>query len=122
MMAKMRWRMRISTGTVIFHSNKNDQSSKFVLCHMVQYVCKAVFSAENMNYIAVAPFDAEYDEVFLYRLKEINGEDLILDNILDKQEFNLAIYVYEVVTAENGYKNRDKMISFTFNKKLLQSK
>lgn len=42
-----------------------------------------------------------------------------MDNLLNfKQEFNLAIYVYEVVTAENGYKNRDKMISFTFNKKL----
>lgn len=73
----------------------------------------------NKNcFVAVAPFDSEYDEVFLYRLEEINGEDLILDNILDKQEFNLAVYVYEVVTAENGYKNRDKMISFTFNKKL----
>ena len=42
-----------------------------------------------------------------------------MDNLLNfKQEINFAVYVYEVVTAENGYKNRDRVTLFAFNKKL----
>ena len=42
-----------------------------------------------------------------------------MDNLLNfKQEINFAVCVYEVVTAENGYKNRDRVTLFAFNKKL----
>ena len=53
-----------------------------LLCGVV-----AIFPVEDKDYIALEPMDQEKDEVFLYRLKHNDIEDIVLENIEDDEEF-----------------------------------
>ena len=53
-----------------------------LLCGVV-----AIFQVEDKDYIAMEPMGQESDEVFLYRLKHNDIEDIVLENIEDDEEF-----------------------------------
>ena len=50
----------------------------------------AIFQVEDKDYIAMEPMGQEKDEVFLYRLKHNDIEDIVLENIEDDEEFESA--------------------------------
>ena len=61
-----------------------------LLCGVV-----AIFQVEDKDYIALEPMGQETDEVFLYRLKHNDIEDLVLENIEDDEEFESASNAFD---------------------------
>ena len=56
-----------------------------LLCGVV-----AIFQVEDKDYIALDPLGREANEVFIYRFKHNDIEDLVLENIEDDKEYELA--------------------------------
>jgi uncharacterized protein YrzB (UPF0473 family) len=55
----------------------------------------AIFQVQDKDYIALEPMGKETDEVFLYRLKHNDIEDLVLENIEDDKEFELVSNAFD---------------------------
>ena len=63
-----------------------------LLCGVV-----AIFPVEDKDYIALEPMGQEKDEVFLYRLKHNDIEDIVLENIEDDEEFQSASNAFDAL-------------------------
>ena len=66
-----------------------------LLCGVV-----AIFPVEDKDYIALDRLDQEADEVFLYRLKHNDIEDIVLENIEDDEEFESASNAFDELLDE----------------------
>ena len=73
-----------------------------LLCGVV-----AIFPVEDKDYIALDPLEQETDGVFLYRLKHKNIEDLVLENIEDEKEFELASNAFNELLDDEWWDEED---------------
>ena len=73
-----------------------------LLCGVV-----AIFRAEDKDYIALEPMGQETDEVYLYRLKHNDIEDLVLENIEDDKEYELASNTFDGLLDEEWLDEED---------------
>ena len=67
----------------------------------------AIFQVEDKDYIAMEPMGQEKDEVFLYRLKHKDIEDLVLENIEDDKEFELASNAFNELLDDEWWDEED---------------
>ena len=73
-----------------------------LLCGVV-----AIFQVEDKDYIALEPMGQEKDEVFLYRLKHNDIEDLVLENIEDDEEFESASNAFDELLDDEWLDEED---------------
>ena len=73
-----------------------------LLCGVV-----AIFPVEDKDYIALDSLEQETDGVFLYRLKHKNIEDLVLENIEDEKEFELASSAFNELLDDEWWDEED---------------
>ena len=55
---------------------------------------ETVFTVDDMDYVALKPYDSEIGGVYLYRFSQADG-DISLTNIEDEEEFELVADTYD---------------------------
>ena len=63
----------------------------------------AIFPVQDKDYIALLPLNEESEEVFLYRFKHNNEDDLELENIEDDEEFELVADAYDALVDDEEF-------------------
>ena len=61
----------------------------------------AIFPVQDKDYIALLPLGVEDAQVYLYRFKHNDDEDLELENIEDNAEFDAVADAYDALVAED---------------------
>ncbi len=80
----------------------NDMTITLTLEDDTELLCGvvAVFSAQDKDYIALLPFEEETNNVFIYRFKQADNGEPILENIEDDEEFELAADAFDALTED----------------------
>lgn len=60
----------------------------------------SVFSVEDRHYIALLPIYTPDPDVFLYRIKASEIEEIEFENIDDEEEFDKAAEAYDALADE----------------------
>ena len=60
----------------------------------------AIFPVQDKDYIALLPLGVEDAQVYLYRFKHNDDEDLELENIEDDAEFEAVANAYDALADE----------------------
>ena len=60
----------------------------------------AIFPVQDKDYIALLPLGVKDAQVYLYRFKHNDDEDLELENIEDDAEFEAVADAYDALVAE----------------------
>lgn len=60
----------------------------------------AIFPVQDKDYIALLPLGVEDAQVYLYRFKHNDDEDLELENIEDDEEFEAVADEYDALVAD----------------------
>ena len=60
----------------------------------------AIFPVQDKDYIALLPLGVEDAQVYLYRFKHNDDEDLELENIEDDTEFETVADEYDALVAD----------------------
>ncbi len=66
----------------------------------VDCVVDSVFSVEDKHYIALLSIDVPDQDIFIYRIKVSETEEIELENIDDDEEFNKAAEAYDALLDE----------------------
>lgn len=65
----------------------------------------AIFPVNGREYIALLPMEDESEEVFLYRFKQAENDELELDNIEDDEEFEAVADAYDMLLDDMEYED-----------------
>ncbi|WP_138158989.1 DUF1292 domain-containing protein [Peptoniphilus catoniae] len=66
-----------------------------------------IFDLEDKSYIALVDEDGDPDEVFFYEYKELDDDEIELENIENKEELNKVLDVFEEIYFEEGELNEN---------------